>query len=364
MKIYLLLFGSRWIHQIHAFSSPSSIPPSSPRPPLPPSSEEEDGEISSSRRNFLYWPIGVGGAVVYGKLVSDAVGRLSRGDLVYPEAHERAISKVISQSLYSSASYLQSSWKGMQQASSSPSSPSSSSSSPSSPSSVFSSKPLRILEVGIGGNCRVIRRGLYSEALERIATLGISKVDILGIDLGSNLPSEDTLQKTREHLQHTASQYNLQTTLTVRQQSITKPFTVAGDDETPGVGSTFDVVLCFLTLCSVDDPDVAIQQIHSLTRPDGGVFGYVEHVAVRDTSQQEQVSYRFLDWQQRTLDPLQQVVADNCHLHRHTDDNIAEAFHVGSTSPTVSQVISQETFLVEDMWPVSYQASGVIQRII
>eukprot|EP00957_Ditylum_brightwellii_P030283 2293379-Ditylum_brightwellii.AAC.1 len=57
----------------------------------------------------------------------------------------------------------------------------------------------------------------------------------------------------------------------------------------------------------------------------GGTFGYVEHVAVRvdDDSKNDDSrprwSYEFLERQQQTLDPLQQAVADNCHLHRNTD---------------------------------------------
>ena len=292
-----------------------------------------------SRRNLLYWPVGVGGALIYGKLVSDAVGRLSRGDLVYPPSHELAISRVISQSLQG-ACRLPSSLKSLGQT---------------------APVPLRILEIGIGKDCRVIRRGLYEEGLQLVGSLGVSNVDILGIDLSKNLPSERILQQTRESLEQTASRYGIQVTLNVQQQSITQPFTFPNGDSI-GAGP-FDVALSFLTLCSVDDPDAAIQNIRQLIRPDGGIFGYLEHVAVSD-SDTLQPSYRFLEWQQRVLDPIQQALADNCHLHRSTDGRIAEIFQVGTTPGVASLILSQDHFMVEDMWPVSYQASGVVQRLL
>jgi hypothetical protein len=67
-----------------------------------------------------------------------------------------------------------------------------------------------------------------------------------------------------------------------------------------------------------------------------------------------------LDFQQKLFDPLQQAVADNCHLHRFTDDNIDRIFNV-QDSASSSQVF-YERFLVDDMWPVSCQSCGVIQR--
>ena len=77
--------------------------------------------------------------------------------------------------------------------------------------------PLRILEIGIGKDCRVLRRGLYEEGLKQVASLGVSNVDILGIDLSSNLPSERILQKTQESLEKTASRYGIQANLNVQE---------------------------------------------------------------------------------------------------------------------------------------------------
>jgi hypothetical protein len=80
----------------------------------------------------------------------------------------------------------------------------------------------------------------------------------------------------------------------------------------------------------------------------------VEHVAVVPEE-----PYRFLEWQQAFLDPLQQKLADNCHLHRYTDDTIAKIFR--QTDSGLGVHLQHERFLVDDMWPASCQCSGVIQ---
>ena len=48
-----------------------------------------------SRRQLLNWLIGIGGVVIYGKLLADATEKHSRGDSVYPEAHERRVESII-----------------------------------------------------------------------------------------------------------------------------------------------------------------------------------------------------------------------------------------------------------------------------
>ena len=61
-----------------------------------------DAKDYLSRRDLLFWPIGIGGAVLYGKLVSDAAQKLSRGELVYPDAHEQRVSSTIATAIMSS----------------------------------------------------------------------------------------------------------------------------------------------------------------------------------------------------------------------------------------------------------------------
>jgi SAM-dependent methyltransferase len=278
---------------------------------LPLDPRTENGRVS--RRGLLTWPLGLGGAIVYGKLVSDTVQKLSRGELVYPESHEQRVSATIAVSMKASI-----------------------------PPQPKLMRPLRVLEVGIGKECRVIRRNLYNEGYKEMAASGVAHVDWFGVDISS--PSETAKEQSVLRLRELGHQYHVQTSLNFLEASISQPL-----DFPDGY---FDCMISSLTLCSVDDQSMALQEIRRLLRPDGGAFGYIEHTAVLPDE-----PYRLLELQQKLFDPLQQAVADNCHLHRYTDSAILEVFGAES------KLVTSERFLVGNMWPVSCQACGVIQRV-
>lgn len=265
-----------------------------------------------SRRELLTWPVGLGGAVVYGKLVSDAAQKLSRGDLAYPEAHESRVSSTIATALKVSV-----------------------------PKTPNFDRPMRVLEVGIGTECRVLRRNLYAEGYKKLAECGVPTIDLVGVDITS--PSESVLEKSAVKLRELDQQNHISSNLSFVKASISQ--------ELDFPDGYFDCIISSLTLCSVDDQLKALKEIKRLLR-DGGAFCYVEHTSVL-----AQEPYRLLELQQKVFDPLQQRVADNCHLHRHTDANILEVFG------DESNIVSSERFLVEQMWPVSCQACGVIQKM-
>jgi hypothetical protein len=115
----------------------------------------------------------------------------------------------------------------------------------------------------------------------------------------------------------------------------------------------------------VEDQNRALQEIRRLLNPNGGTFGYVEHVSVAEGE-----GHEILEWQQKNLDPLQQLVAHNCHLHRNTDETIRDAFNTvpsvdsSKSSPNGNAfILQEERFFVEDMWPVSCQCCGVLKRV-
>ncbi|XP_010511988.1 PREDICTED: methyltransferase-like protein 7A isoform X1 [Camelina sativa] len=80
--------------------------------------------------------------------------------------------------------------------------------------------------------------------------------------------------------------------------------------------NSVDAVVATLVLCSVSDVTQTLKEIKRVLRP-GGVFIFLEHVAAEDGSM-----FRRL---QKLLDPLQQRLADGCHLTRNTRDCILEA---------------------------------------
>lgn len=259
--------------------------------------------------------------MIYGKLLSGAVNKLSRGDLAYPEAHERRVEQIITKSLVAAIPPTK------------------------------SESPLRVLEVGIGKDWRVERRGLYLHALDNLSARGVSSIELTGVDI--EIPNSNIFEDAKRRMNKVASEKSIDVVLKVMEGSITSKLDVFPD-------GWFDSVICSLTLCSVDDQNAALDEMKRLVRPVGGTFGYVEHVAVNADE-----PYRLLNLQQELLDPLQQIVADNCHLHRFTDENVARAFGITQDegeSGFFSRRVFHERFLVDDMWPVSCQCCGVIQR--
>ncbi|KAK1363305.1 hypothetical protein POM88_038866 [Heracleum sosnowskyi] len=80
--------------------------------------------------------------------------------------------------------------------------------------------------------------------------------------------------------------------------------------------ASIDAVVGTLVLCSVKDVDATLQEVRRILKP-GGAYLFVEHVAAKDGT--------ILKFVQGILDPLQQAVADGCHLSRNTGSNDHEA---------------------------------------
>ena len=82
-----------------------------------------------------------------------------------------------------------------------------------------------------------------------------------------------------------------------------------------GSGEPFDAVVCSLVLCSIDEPDSVLRQLHSLLRP-GGELRFLEHVASPG------VRGRLQKFADATVWPW---LMGNCHTHRNTEASIAGA---------------------------------------
>jgi SAM-dependent methyltransferase len=81
------------------------------------------------------------------------------------------------------------------------------------------------------------------------------------------------------------------------------------------VGEPFDAVVCSLVLCSVENPDAVLRQLHAGLGP-GGQLRYLEHVASGG------VRGRFQRLADATFHPR---LMGNCHTHRHTERLIVDA---------------------------------------
>jgi ubiquinone/menaquinone biosynthesis C-methylase UbiE len=80
----------------------------------------------------------------------------------------------------------------------------------------------------------------------------------------------------------------------------------------PFEDASFDTVVSTLVLCSVDDPDRALAEIHRVLRL-GGQLIFVEHVRWEDPERAK--------WQDRLERPWM-VLADGCHPNRATLERI------------------------------------------
>ena len=83
-------------------------------------------------------------------------------------------------------------------------------------------------------------------------------------------------------------------------------------DALPFDDVSFDAVVCTLVLCSVENQERALAEIHRVLKP-GASFVFLEHVAAHDRSR--------LAWQRR-VEPFWKRISGNCHLTRDTSEAI------------------------------------------
>ncbi len=88
-----------------------------------------------------------------------------------------------------------------------------------------------------------------------------------------------------------------------------------GAEALPFDDGTFDSVVCTWTLCSVQDPNTVLSEVHRVLKP-AGRFHFLEHVRSDKPG--------ILAWQKR-IDPLQRVFACGCTLTRDTQTLIRAA---------------------------------------
>lgn len=94
------------------------------------------------------------------------------------------------------------------------------------------------------------------------------------------------------------------------------PVTISTDTiEQYVTAEPFDAVVCSLVLCSVEDPEHVLSQLHSLLRP-GGELRYLEHIAATGPRARLQKIADATVWPR---------LIGNCHSHRHTEQAIVGA---------------------------------------
>ena len=186
--------------------------------------------------------------------------------------------------------------------------------------------PLRVLEIGCGVACSSVFDGRF-----------VTGSDVLGVDVDA--PDAATLQKAEAFAASRGHAFRFEQADATALRSL-------GD-------ASVDTVVCSLTLCSVmPSVQMALNEVRRVLKP-GGCFGFVEHVRV-----EKEDGRPLLAASQVVLDPLQQLLAHDCHLRRDTATLVVDAF--GGPRCLVRPV---QRMVNEAMWPVSQQAAGIVRKL-
>ncbi|RDY00656.1 Methyltransferase-like protein 7A, partial [Mucuna pruriens] len=178
-------------------------------------------------------------------------------------------------------------------------------------------KGLRILEIGIGTGPNL---SYYASG---------SDVEVIGID-----PNP----KMEKYARSSAALAGLPPS--------NFEFIQAVGEAIPLSDASVDAVVGTLVLCSVKDVDMTLKEVRRVLRP-GGLYVFIEHVAAKDGT--------FLKFIQGVLDPLQQTLADGCHLSRETGDNISSAEF--SSVELNMAFLSSATFINPHAYGIAYNLS-------
>ena len=246
---------------------------------------------------------------------------------------------------------------------------------------------MKVLEVGFGGGAN----------LEYYP----GDIELVGIDpsfpSNSAVPLEDTTKIIDNDLLF-MQQKKLYASKSIELNSLIK----GSAESLPFPDSSFDAVVTTLVMCTVKDPQKAIQEISRVLKP-GGFYIFVEHIIADDEgvnvnneyidssgisqSQLKQSNYvgtksslkadLILSEQQKLLDPLQVLVADGCHLNRRTDKLILQSVKSiasrGDRNIENSQVDDRNSTLFSNLlqlnyqnfgsqWPISRQVFGALKK--
>lgn len=187
--------------------------------------------------------------------------------------------------------------------------------------------------------------GNVMKARSKIVPQALGEVLEVGIGSGLNLPFYDTKRVSSIVGIDPAAQ--MQTLARKRASDISIPVEVIAVDVQGIHADTdrFDTIVLTFTLCSIDDPVSALQEMARVLKPDGRLL-FCEHGLAPDLSVER--------WQHR-LTPFWKPIAGGCHLDRDIPALIrASGFAINELS---------EAYLPGPR-PMSYVYSGVAAQVV
>ena len=131
----------------------------------------------------------------------------------------------------------------------------------------------------------------------------------------------------------------------IDKSSITVDQRILSSENLPMADNTFDSVVSTWTLCSIEQVEQAVGEIHRVLKPQGKFF-FIEHGLSHEPNIQT--------WQNR-LNPLQKIIADGCNLNRNIRQIVKEQF--GQVSVTEFYADKTPKF-------IGYMYQGVAEKVV
>jgi SAM-dependent methyltransferase len=141
---------------------------------------------------------------------------------------------------------------------------------------------------------------------EMVVPLATGNVLEIGIGSGNNLPFYDGSKVTHLTAIDPLEVLWKKTRVELSELEFEVTFIKGSADQIPAKESTFDTVVSTFTLCSVEDSDSVLTEIHRVLKP-GGKLLFSEHGKSPDKST--------LRWQ-NLLNPFWKPVSGGCNLNR------------------------------------------------
>jgi ubiquinone/menaquinone biosynthesis C-methylase UbiE len=179
---------------------------------------------------------------------------------------------------------------------------------------------------------------------EKIVPLARGQVLEIGIGSGLNLPYYDAGRVTKVWGLEPSPEMIQLAQEAVESVSLEVEFIDAAGDEIPLETDSVDTVLITYTLCTIPEPQAALQQMKRVLRPEGELL-FCEHGAAPDEAVRR--------WQDR-INPLWKRLSGGCNLNR----AIPEVIEQGGFS-----IKGMETMYIPGWRPASFNYWGTAVQV-
>lgn len=119
---------------------------------------------------------------------------------------------------------------------------------------------------------------------------------------------------------------------------------------------SFDLIVSTLVFCTIPNPILALRECSRVLKKSCHLIA-IDHIQSDNDN--------FLAYQQKLLSPLQEIVADGCHLNRRTDllfQQYTSSNNNNQNDILFDKILSQDYYTLNTQWPISRQVSVVLEK--